>query len=137
MKSKLVPFGSFDDFDWIRGAIVWLGLADPCDTRGEIFRNDDSRQSLAEAMQLWHELVGESPCTLKDVRDKWGSAPYIYGPLVESLCEAVGVTSGGGFSAKQIGSRLRRHKNTIANGLKLEQPDFNRIGVALWRIVKI
>jgi hypothetical protein len=31
------PLGSFEPWsDWVRGAIIWLGLADPCDTMGSI-----------------------------------------------------------------------------------------------------
>jgi hypothetical protein len=30
---KLTFLGSFADWDWVRGALVWLGCADPADTR--------------------------------------------------------------------------------------------------------
>jgi hypothetical protein len=41
------PLGSYEPWsNWVRGAIIWLGLADPCDTMERIRHNDPSRTQL-------------------------------------------------------------------------------------------
>lgn len=50
----------FPDFDWIRGALVWLDHADPADTRQSIYDSDPKRDELSDVMTLWETaLKGE------------------------------------------------------------------------------
>jgi hypothetical protein len=55
---RLTPMGSFDDWEWIRGALVWLGCADPADTRAAILDNDPRKNDLLDVMDLWAASIG-------------------------------------------------------------------------------
>jgi putative DNA primase/helicase len=46
--------GSFEQWsDWIRGAIIWLGLADPCETMERVRRDDPKRHELRGILVRW------------------------------------------------------------------------------------
>lgn len=131
------PFGSFEDMDLIRGALIWLGKADPCTKRAETSRNDETRESFIEALDEWHRAVGDELVTLKDLRDRWMNNQERFRSLIEALKDVTGLSNESGFNPKLVGNRLRSRKNTIASGFKLEQPGLNRNKVAVWRVMRV
>ncbi len=67
-KEGLKPWGGFDQWSAeIREPLVWLGLADPCDTRAQVVENDPDREAAAALLGTWHAAVGESAVTLREV----------------------------------------------------------------------
>jgi hypothetical protein len=70
------PLGSFEQWsDWVRGAIIWLGLADPCETMERIRHNDPSRALLRTLLMRW----GESTVATTTVTAS---------QLIQAACEA-------------------------------------------------
>jgi hypothetical protein len=55
----LPPYGSFTEWtDRVRGALVWLGEDDPCDTRGSIRDDDPVTSGLAGLVAAWTASLG-------------------------------------------------------------------------------
>ena len=54
----LTPLGSFDDWAWVRGALVWLGCADPADGRQSSVERDPRQAELFAVTQLWARAFG-------------------------------------------------------------------------------
>jgi hypothetical protein len=65
----LTPMGSFDDWEWVRGALVWLGRADPAETRSAIMESDPKKDELSEVMEIWKRTLGSEPS-----RRRWTKA---------------------------------------------------------------
>lgn len=57
----LSPFGSFGDWDLVRGALVWLGHADPADTRAAVKDDNAETEEKVELLRLLYEHVGIGP----------------------------------------------------------------------------
>jgi hypothetical protein len=55
----LSPYGSFNEWsDRVRGALVWLGEADPCDTRASLRDDDPVTSNLAALIAAWVKCLG-------------------------------------------------------------------------------
>lgn len=124
LEHRIDPMGSFEDYSLVRGALVWLGMADPLGTRAALKRNDAKKQELGEVLKTWHERYGSEPMTLADLR-----------PLVEHdradilyrfLCGASPI-----FSAQSAGVRLHHAKDRRAHGHVLRRGE-DRDHAATW-----
>jgi len=52
---ELSPFGSFEQWsEWVRGALVWLGEADPCRTRKYVQADDPAYEAAASLFAAIH-----------------------------------------------------------------------------------
>ena len=52
----LTPLGGFEEWSHqIRGPLVWLGCADPCETMGKIRGGDPERAALVMVVEQWRE----------------------------------------------------------------------------------
>lgn len=58
LDTTLKPFGSFPDFDLIRGALRWLGMPDPAETRDAIKDHNAEGEERVEAMAMLIREVG-------------------------------------------------------------------------------
>jgi hypothetical protein len=106
--SKLPPMGSFQDWDWIRGTLVWLGCADPADTRESVLDADPRRDELSAVMDVWQQ-------TLRDERVEVGAiATSDFDDLKQALIDVA--CRGGAWSSKSVGWWLRRHKDRVVDG---------------------
>jgi hypothetical protein len=108
---KLTPMGSFSDWAWIRGALVWLGCADPADTRSTILDNDPRKDELITVMDLWAAAFGDTPTAVVEIRADGPTNNALYTKLIE-----VANCRGGKWSGKSVGWWLRRHKDRIVSG---------------------
>ncbi|HXG90536.1 MAG TPA: bifunctional DNA primase/polymerase [Vicinamibacterales bacterium] len=122
--ARLTPMGSFDDYEWIRGSLVWLGRADPNATRAEILRDDPRKNELVEVMELWAEALGTEAVEVSEI-DRRAEAFAEGGPvefakrehekaLRDKLNEVA--CRGGRWSGKSVGWWLRRHKDRVVGG---------------------
>jgi putative DNA primase/helicase len=56
---QLVPRGGFDEWSAvIRAPLVWLGMAEPCDTRMHVIEEDPEREQAVALLGAWHSAVG-------------------------------------------------------------------------------
>ena len=101
--------GSFADWEWIRGALVWLGCADPADTRLSILDSDPRKDELLGVMERWEEAFGTAHVDVAEI-DKHENAIALRDTLIEVACR------NGVWSGKSVGWWLRRNKDRVIGG---------------------
>ncbi len=123
---KVKPYGRFEDWSsWIRSALVWLGEADPCDTRGSIEDADPVRSQLRDLLGAWHERYGTSAETIARAIDGGGD------PLRAAMYAIAGERND--INTRKLGRWMLRHKGRIVDGKSFGQ---HRSGhAARWAVV--
>jgi hypothetical protein len=139
---NLIPMGSFTDYDWIRGALVWLDCSDPADTRNTILDSDPRKDELLSVMDLWEQGLGAEPVEVADVstradavvaegdsagQSKRTAVRVLRDKLIEVACR-------GAWSGKSVGWWLRRNKDRVVGGRSF-QCESSRNGQQ-WRLAK-
>jgi hypothetical protein len=118
----LKPMGSFEDYMWVRAALVWLGEADPLITRDRIIANDTASTERSHVLNLWWSLYKDRSVQVSDVKPE--------STLGIALLEATNKNS---WSAKAVGRWLMRHKDRITDGLSLRMVG-KTAGSVVWRM---
>ena len=127
---RLTPMGTYDEWGWIRGALVWLGHADPADTRLSILDNDPRKDELGAVMDLWEKAFGPEGVETTDIarlsdvgfdtpthdtaelaamREHATRVAALRDKLVEVACR-------GAWNGKAVGWWLRRNKDRVLGG---------------------
>ena len=111
--------GSFTDWEWIRGALVWLGCTDPADTRSTILDNDPQKDELITVADLWWNAFGSTHQAVADIA-KLADALVPEGKpvpmaIIELRNKLIEVACRGRWSAKSVGWWMRRHKDRIVS----------------------
>jgi hypothetical protein len=124
---RLPPMGSFPDYNWIRGALVWLGEADPEITRKDILDADPKRDELLDVMRVWAAAIGEELIEVAQIdraadedlanRGKQRSVGEIeHGEKMIALRDTLLATAcHGQWSTKSVGKWLARHRDRVVN----------------------
>jgi len=109
---RLTPMGSFEDWEWIRGALVWLGCADPAETRASILDSDPRKDELLVVLDLWQQAFGSARVEVADIADieRGKAVGELRDKLIEVACRH------GAWSGKSVGWWLRRHKDRVVGG---------------------
>ena len=101
---------------------MWLGHADPADTRIAILDDDPEKEELINVMDLWLAACGTAPTTVSDINvraeapskgEEHDSRPSADIALRDKLME---VACRGKWSAKSVGWWLRRHRGRVIAG---------------------
>jgi hypothetical protein len=111
--ANMTPMGSFADWDWVRGTLIWTGHADPAESRSALFDEDPLKAERVQVMDLWEKEFG----------DCWVSVAQISGrPPDNALRQALGEICGNGqWNAKKAGWWLRHQKDRIVGGKAFQQ----------------
>ena len=136
------PLGSFESWsNTIRGALIWLGQADPVATMEKVRASDPRLDELTAVMEHWDRAIvlGSQVTTnqliktanKKDTNNFGGVSVYENEDLREFLFAVAGV--GGAVSAQRLGTWLKRQKGRIVEGRFIERMDESG-GVAKWRL---
>lgn len=139
----LRPFGSFEDWDYlVRRPLVWLGMPDPLGPAQTLRVDDPDRQAHIALLRAWRGQFASSPVSAAEViRAATGTARRMDGVLADEapeLADAVEAVCGAKrMDARNLGYALRRYRNRIHSGLRLEQDEGNRTGTARWRVVEL
>jgi hypothetical protein len=126
------PLAGFDDWSrLIRGALVWLGRADPIQTQQELRAVDPAVTALDDVFETWAEVLGngdlaDEPRTVKQLLECH--------QLQRALCEATGARDRDGASAAKVGKFLTRHQGRLRNGLRLIAVRDTRYKRWTWRL---
>lgn len=108
---RLVPMGSFTDWEFIRGALVWLGYADPAITRSAIMKNDPKKDELVTVLDLWSAAFGPSLIQVSEIPNYATTAVIaLRDKLIEVCCRKKD------WSGKSVGWWLRRNQDRIVEG---------------------
>lgn len=131
-KQGIAQFGRFEDWsDWIRSALVWLDLEDPCKSRKEIENADPLRIALGSFLASWHATLGNLSYTTKTVIEKAKDHPE----LLEVLNDVV-PGRGDNINARSLGNALASFKGRIENGYRLEHTGVYQ-NASTWRVIEI
>jgi hypothetical protein len=123
-EASLTPWGSFESFDLIRGAIVWLGMADPAGARARIQVSEAAAAEDAILMALWRfcQTTGRRAFTVRSVMENCQEAPAIEELLGEADVES-------------IGHLLRNRRGQVrCGGLHVESTNRRQRGATMWEL---
>ena len=68
---KPAQLGSFEEWsDRVRGALLWVGVADPVDSMVGLRKADPARQDLHAVISQWREVIGDERVTTSDIIGK-------------------------------------------------------------------
>jgi putative DNA primase/helicase len=137
---KPAQLGSFEEWsDRVRGALLWVGVADPVDSMVGLRKADPARQDLHAVISQWREVIGDERVTTSDIIGKatemrggrFGDETLAYPEFRNALFTVGG--RGGVLDAKVLGKWLIAQQNRIVDGAS-----FVKIGtrkdVAVWAL---
>ncbi len=133
----IAPFGSFEEWDrMVRRPLCWLGLADPLNASDGLRSQDPDIEAMRLLFAAWRDVYADKAVSVSDlVRDgmDYGSAmngehdrPELYAALQLICSEKV--------NSRRAGNWLRVHRDRIVDGMRLEQVEVDRKGIARWRV---
>jgi putative DNA primase/helicase len=123
--------GSFEEWsDRVRGALMWLGEADPVETMEEIRGDDPELAGMRAVMNAWRETFhGQSVTVSKVIKAAMeqqradnsfeGRMEFVNEPLREALIAVAG--HGSSIGSRTLGNWLSAHKGRIVDGMRFEQ----------------
>lgn len=111
------PLGSFNQWNLVRDAVIWLGLSDPAITVERNKVDDPWKSELSNLLELWLAALGEKEVGLADIGIL---AETSRSPQISELHQALAsMTRNGQFNTKSIGRLLRKHKDRIVGSRAL------------------
>lgn len=115
---RITPMGSFTGWEWVRGALMWLGHPDPADTRTTILDNDPRRDELTAVMDLWDTAFGDRRVEVAEIATgAERNEPSVPDSDAEALCNKfIEVTNKPKWNGKSVGWWLNRHKDRVTGG---------------------
>ncbi len=129
-KQEVLPFGRFEEWsDFIRSALIWVGMEDACKSRKEIENADPIRLALGGLLTAWFAAFDNLPVKVKAVVNSPIEA------LQEALLEFA-PDGRGGINEISLGRKLQKYNKRIEAGFQLERM-YDHQGTATWRILKI
>jgi hypothetical protein len=119
--NRMTPMGSFEAWNLVREALVWLGEEDPAVTRENVIADDPRKNELAELLELWADALGGRAVTLAELADEATRVPRsktaeLHQALAERTLKHV-------FNTRSVGRYLARHKDRLVGGRVLRCED--------------
>lgn len=112
----LTPFNSFNQWsEWIRGAVIWLGEDDPCNSQDTIREGDSERQQFLDVVNAWHEAY-------KNSSKIWRTAKDILEPPVDPALKAAledAVPYGRELNTRALAKWLKKNNHRIIDKKQL------------------
>jgi len=130
------PMGGFEDWSRrVRGALIWLGKADPCGSQITIHARDPGRSEFEAVAQHWetHIRAGiKMEYTVQEIIN----AGLIDNGLHTALMAVAANRSGPMVSNDRLGRWLRKNEGRIVGNLKLVRSGI-RDGYSLWTLRRV
>ncbi|MBP7509864.1 MAG: DUF3854 domain-containing protein [Prolixibacteraceae bacterium] len=121
-------FGRFEEWNsWIRAAVVWLGMEDPCKTREKIEEGDNVRNEIRALLHAWSDYTTE-PITIKELI----AASKTHDALEDILNDLAGGKEG--VNSKKLANFLRKIKNRWEDGMAIVDAGKNRDDIMRWQV---
>jgi hypothetical protein len=127
----------------VRGAVIWLGMEDPCLSCKAVEAEDPVTITLRNLLVTWHKIFGSTAITIKRLTDEANTTPQTASAdeiaTRESLKDALLELSGSNqekINLRALGKKLSTLKKRICSGYRLEQFGEQQ-GSALWRVVVV
>lgn len=139
------PLASYGDWsDWVRGALIWLGQADPVESVEEVRSLDPARNGLLAVMTQWQAVIGERVMSVGDLIEiaclmrmtppgalTGSSQEFINPELREALLEVAGIK--GVINNIRLGKWLANNKGRVVEGRRITSQPMSR-GIARWSL---
>jgi putative DNA primase/helicase len=130
-KQHVKPWGGFEDWsESIREPLIWLGMPDPCETRSAVIADDPERQNSLAAIRVLSEEFATNEFTAKRI------IRHCKSPKLKNALESVAVGRHGEIDTVHLGWWLRRTRDRIFGGLRLEVVG-HKSGSNRWKIVEV
>jgi hypothetical protein len=138
-RQQAPTFGRFEQWqEWCRFPLIWLGEADPCETRAALEARDPVRERLAELAAAWAVVFGEDETTLAvavetamhDLPMVRTAADDARARLREAMAACAG--EGSGINTRKLGWFLSKHEGRIENGRRFMRGEERRAGALWW-----
>lgn len=127
----LTPFGSFNEWSkWVRGAVVWLGEDDPCNSQDAIREGDSERQQFLDVLTAWHKAY-------KNSSNPWRTAKDILEPPINQELQAAlenAVPYNRELNTRVLGKWLKKNKGRIIDKKQLVGRMDTDSKIMLWRV---
>lgn len=138
--------GSFEEWSgWVRGALIWLGQADPVATMVEARELDPKLDALVAVTAQWSTVIGGGTVSVRDVIDHatkqriLRGAPqgmaaqpgYAHADFREALLTVAG--EGGAVNSRRLGKWLASNQDRIVHGRRLVRQGLSG-GILQWRL---
>jgi hypothetical protein len=121
----LPAFNSFEDWDLIRGALVWLGQPDPKESLDTLRENDPKREEKAALFIALLSAFGtDRPFLTRDIDSDRYEMLGLRSAITRLLPRPI-------FSVKSAGKLLGRHRNQPFKGVRLVSHKID-IGLTNW-----
>jgi|HubBroStandDraft_4_1064222.scaffolds.fasta_scaffold25411_1 putative DNA primase/helicase len=128
-RQQIKPWGGFEDWSAaIREPLVWVGLADPCETRSAVLADDPEREESLAVLRALHEEFGDDKFTAKRI------VLHCKSNNLRAAIEAVALGRNKEIDSRKLGWWLRRNHDRIIGGMRLESKG-TKSGSSRWQIV--
>jgi hypothetical protein len=138
---QVAPLGSFRDWsDWVRGALIWLGEADPVSTMEEARASDPKLEALNNILEQWREVIGVgTELTVRELIERatehstgeWGKPIYRNPDFRAALL--VVANDKGAVNSFRLGKWLGAHRDRVVSELVIEAGPQEK-GLAKWKL---
>ena len=139
------PLASYEDWSClVRGALIWLGYADPVESMEAAREDDPDLAELRGMVQAWRSTFGTEAMTCRGAIDAalkchsdegLSSMEHLHPELYDVLLRVAG--NRGEPDSTRLGTWLGKFKGKISAGLRFVRLDGTIGGVARWKLEAI
>ncbi|NGM24163.1 hypothetical protein G3576_29500 [Roseomonas stagni] len=137
--------GSFETWSgWVRGALLWLGLADPVSTMEELREEDPQLEAQITVLSHWASVIGSARTSTRAIIER-ATQPastgavfgmgirveYLYPDFREALLAVAG--DNGSVNGRRLGKWIKKHEDRIVQGMRIVRCGFLE-GTMTWRL---
>lgn len=123
------PLAGFNEWsDLVRGALLWLGQADPVASMAAVREGDPRRSELQAVLAHWDMHIGPDRTTTAQLIAK----AVAVNEFREALLAVAG--AGGAVNTRRLGVWLREQRGKIVGGLSVEAGG-TKDGSTVWRLI--
>jgi putative DNA primase/helicase len=134
--TRLLPLVGFDDWSrLVRGALVWLGHADPVATQTDLNIEDPKVGPLDQVLEAW-----AAGLDAKTILDTWLTAKELatrnVSDFENALREATHTRDLETLTSAKVGKFLKQHLGRIRKGMKITSHYDDHAKTHRWRLVR-
>lgn len=133
----------------VRTPLIWLGMADPCDSLRLLEKEDPKRATLLRLLNHWHSRYGgnypngnpgpqkkKASEVITEFLDSAAANPGAVDPDYRELIYQIAGDRGGTLRSMKLAAYLRAHVGRIIDGKKIEKGEEEN-GTTLWSVVDV
>ena len=135
------PVADYDQWGWIRNALLWCNHADPAITMAAAMDGDPELEEIAALLTQWHDVLGSERISCRNVIAAaestvgGGQASDLRHPDFREALAAV-CARGSVLSSKALGKWLKSNAMRVVDGRRFEQ--VGKIsGIETWALVDV